>query len=86
MRSDVPRTFPVVHSIGAIHHLAQGLWLLRAWKRPIHQLRHPYNETSPPPLQAAASFFLAVITVFPHTGSATVAGLTGRFLPASKAT
>lgn len=41
MRSCVPRSFPIVHSIDAIHHLAETLWLFCAYKEPIHQLHHP---------------------------------------------
>lgn len=63
MRSCVPRSFPIAHSIDAIHHLAERPWLLCAYKRPIHQLHHPYNKTSWLPLQAVSSLFLAVITV-----------------------
>lgn len=50
MRSCVPRSFPIAHSIDAIHHLAGRLWLFAAYKGPIHQLHHPYNKTSWLPL------------------------------------
>lgn len=64
MRSCVLRPFPIAHSIDAIHHLAEKLWLLYTCKEPIYQLHHSYNKTSWFPLWAASSVFLAVITVF----------------------
>lgn len=55
MRSSVPRSSPIVHSIDAIHHLAERLWLLCTYQGPIHQLHHPYSKTSWLPLQPASS-------------------------------